>query len=147
MIEHNIEKSIIDRLTAVLKDAGIQNVQMAGQLQAVEDVKGLEDNESDVIIVVKSSPRSYATPTIPTCQIGVEVKALVRADVDFNGMTYLDVTDRLMGVFQHWQKCYPDTHYDFTVPSRFECSGFQLGAGNFSLDPSGKVWQYSHNII
>ena len=50
-----------------LKEAGIGNVQLVGQLDAMEGVKGIESSESDVIIVAKAAPRSYSTPTIPTC--------------------------------------------------------------------------------
>lgn len=53
----------------MLNKAGIEKVQLVGQLDAVAGVKGIEGSDSDVIIVAKASPRSYATPTIPTCQI------------------------------------------------------------------------------
>lgn len=146
MIEQEIEDKVIAKLNGVLESTGITNIQMVGQLQSVEGVKGLEQTNSDVIVVVKSSPRSYATPTIPTCQIAVQVTALVRADIDYNGMNYLEVTNKLMEVFQHWQRCYTDTHDEFTVPNEFNCSGFQLGGGNFTLDATGKAWQYQHSM-
>lgn len=146
MIEQEIEDKVIAKLNGVLESTGITNIQMVGQLQSVEGVKGLEQTNSDVIVVVKSSPRSYATPTIPTCQIAVQVTALVRADIDYNGMNYLEVTNKLMEVFQHWQRCYTDTHEDFNVTDEFNCTGFQLSTGNFTLDNNGKVWQYQHNF-
>ena len=99
-----------------MKEAGIEKVQLVGQLDAVEGVKGIEASDSDVIIIAKASPRSYSTPTVPTCQINVDVTALVRADIDYNGKNYLAVSDELMNVFQHWQRCYCDTHDEFTVP-------------------------------
>lgn len=85
-----------------MNEAGIEKVQLVGQLDAVEGVKGIESSESDVIIIAKASPRSYSTPTIPTCQINVDVTALVRADIDYNGKNYLAVSDKMMDIFQHW---------------------------------------------
>lgn len=141
MIEQTIEKKVLAHLGCKLKQAGLDKVQLVGQLDAVEGVKGIEVSDSDVIIIAKSSPRSYSTPTIPTCQINVDVTALVRADIDYNGMNYLSVSDELMNVFQHWQRCYCETHDEFTVPNEFDCTGFQLGGGNFTLDATGKTWQ------
>ena len=129
-----------------MKEAGIEKVQLVGQLDAVEGVKGIESSECDVIIIAKASPRSYSTPTIPTCQINVDVTALVRADIDYNGKNYLAASDELMNVFQHWQRCYCSTHDEFTVPNEFDCSGFQLGGGTFTLDATGKTWQYKHSM-
>ena len=145
MIEQQIEDRVLAKVTSVLS-ADIANVQYAGQLQAVDGIKAFEDASSDVFIIAKSSPRSYSTATIPTCQIDVQLNVLVRADVDYNGVNYLAVTDKVMNVLQHWQRCYDDTHEDFTVQSEFDCTGYQLGSGNFTLDSIGKTWQYSHSM-
>ena len=145
MIEQQIEDRVFAKVTGVLS-ADIANVQYAGQLQAVDGIKSLEDASSDVFIIAKSSPRSYSTATIPTCQIDVQLNVLVRADVDYNGVNYLSVTDKVMNVLQHWQRCYDDTHEDFTVQGEFDCTGYQLGSGNFTLDSTGKTWQYSHSM-
>lgn len=103
MIEQKIEQKIIEKLTSALQGAGVQRFLVTGRLSANENtVKGLESSENDVIIVVKTSPRSYSTATIPTCQLNYEVNCLVRADVDYSGMTYLGVTDALIDVFQRW---------------------------------------------
>lgn len=146
MIEQKIEDKVIAKLKGVLDNAGITNTQLVGQLQSVEGVKGLEEANRDAIVVVKASPRSYSKATIPTCQINVQVTALVRADIDYNGVNYLTATDKMMNVFQHWQRCYDDTHEDFTVENEFDCTGFQLNNGNFTLDGNGKLWQYQHNF-
>lgn len=146
MIEQNLEDAVISKIEGVLRESGIENFQLAGQLQATDGVKGIEQANADVIIIAKSAPRSYSTPTIPTCQIDIQLSVFVRADIDFNGMKYLDVTSKIMDVLQHWQRCYDDTHEDFTVPNEFDCTGFQLGSGTFTLDSSGKVWQYQHNM-
>lgn len=72
MIEQTIECKVLAKVSNALSAAGIQNVQTFGQLDACEEnVKGIENADSDVIIVAKSSPRSYSTATIPTCQIEI----------------------------------------------------------------------------
>lgn len=145
MIEQNIEDKVLEKVASVLSADGI-NVQYTGQLKASEAVKAVESASSDVFIIAKSSPRSYSTATIPTCQIDVMLNVLVRADIDCKGANYLDVTSKVMNILQHWQRCYDDTHEDFTVEGEFDCSGFQLGSGNFTLDSTGKTWQYSHSM-
>ena len=145
MIEQNIEDKVLAKVAAVLSADGV-NVQYTGQLQAVDGIKALENASSDVFIIAKSSPRSYSTATIPTCQINVTLNVLVRADTDYTGMNYLDVTSKVMNILQHWQRCYDDTHEDFTVEGEFDCTGYQLGNGDFTLDNTGKAWQYSHSM-
>lgn len=146
MIEQNIEDKVLEKVYDALSADGIQNIQLVGQLGACEGIKGLENANSDVIIIAKSSPRSYSTATIPTCQIQVQLNVLVRADIDYDGTNYLDVTSKIMNVLQHWQRCYDDTHEDFTVEGEFDCSGYQLDSGNFTLDNTGKTWQYTHSM-
>jgi len=102
MIEQQIEARVLAKINDVLSATGIDDIRLVGQLEAVEGVKGLENADDAVVIIAKSSPRSYSTATIPTCQINVEVNALVRADIDYNGKNYLDVSDLLMQIFQHW---------------------------------------------
>ena len=97
-------------------------------------------------MIAKSQPRAYASPTIPTCQIDIDITALVRADIDYQGMDYLKVTSILMDIFQHWQRCYCETHEEFSVQDEFDCTGFQLGGGTFTLDATGKTWQYTHTV-
>lgn len=76
----------------------------------------------------------------------VTLNVLVRADVDYSGVNYLDVTSKVMNVLEHWQKCYDDTHEDFTLSGKFDCTGYRLDTGNFTLDHTGKTWQYSHGM-
>lgn len=71
MIEQNIEDKVLAKVSNVLSAAGVENIQYFGQLGACENVKGIENADSDVIIIAKSSPRAYSTATIPTCQIDV----------------------------------------------------------------------------
>lgn len=147
MIEQTIEKRIIDRLQSALADVGVERYFVTGRLVPSENaVKGIENGDNDVIVVVRTQPRQYSTPTIPTCQLNFDINVLVRADTDYSGKTYLDVTDAIMGVLQHWQKCYRDTHDEFTIEGEFQCAGFQLGSGTFGLDQTGKVWNYTHTL-
>ena len=106
----------------------------------------VEKESSDGMVVVKTQPRQYSSPTIPTCEIVVGVNVTIRADIDYNGMTYLDVADKIMNVLSQWQRCYMDTHVDFTIDGEFDCTGFQLESGAFQFDRSDKVWQYSHQM-
>ena len=145
MIEQTIEDKVLSKVAGILSACNI-TVQYTGQLKATDAVKAIENTSSDVFIIAKSSPRSYSSATIPTCQINVTLNTLVRADIDYNGMDYLTVTDKVMNILQHWQRCYDDTHEDFTVDGEFDCTGFQLGNGDFTLDSTGKTWQYSHTM-
>lgn len=145
MIEQKIEEKVLSKIGGKLEQAGITDFQLISRLSAVEGVKGLEQGHG-VIVIVRSSPRSYSTPTIPTCQIDVQVSVLVRADIDYNGLKYIDVTNAIIDIFQKWQRCYADTHEYFSFPEEFRCAGFQLGTGDFGLDQTGKVWNYNHAL-
>lgn len=101
MIEQQIENRVIGKVASALSATGI-SVQYARQLQATEGVKALENSSSDVFVIAKASPRSYSTATIPTCQIPVSLNVLVRADVDYNGVNYLDVTSKVMDILENW---------------------------------------------
>ena len=89
MIEQAIEQRIISKIADALSRAGIADIQIVGQLQSAEELKAVEEADTGGTIVVKASPRSYSTPTIPTCSVGVEIAAVIRADKDYNGLTYL----------------------------------------------------------
>lgn len=146
MIEQTLEDRVLYKISSALAGSGVGNVQTLAQLRASEGVKATEKADADVYIVAKSSPRSYSTATIPTCQIDISLNVLVRADVDYNGAGYLGVTSKIMDVLQHWQRCYQDTHEDFAIEGEFSVSGFQLGSGSFALDSSAKTWQYTHSF-
>lgn len=92
---------MLEKIANVLSADSI-NVQYAGQLKGVDGVKAIENAQSDVFIIAKASPRSYSTSTIPTCQVPVTLNVLVRADVDYNGVNYLDVTSKVMNVLENW---------------------------------------------
>ena len=132
MVEQKIEDAVLAKLEAALPGL---DAQYAGQLNADQFVKGLESGVKPVIIMAKSAPRQYTSPTIPTCQIEVTVNVLARADLDWNGMKYLDVISKATSVLEQWQKCLQDTHEDFSFENEFRCVGFQLGGGQYSFDP------------
>lgn len=146
MVEQKLEKKAMEKIEAALEAAGISTIQVVGSLQPETDLKMVEKEDANGVVILKAAPRSYASPTIPTCEIAIGVNATIRADVDYNGMQYLDVASKIMDVLQHWQRCYDDTHNDFTVDGEFDCTGYQLDAGTFSFDRSDKVWQYSHQM-
>ena len=148
MVEQLLEKKVADTISAVLAENGIADIQVVGSLQpsAVNELKAVEAESAHGLVIVKAAPRLYESPTIPTCEITIGVTANIRADIDYNGMTYLDVADKIMSVLQRWQRCYADTHIDFTIEGEFDCTGFQLDSGAFAFDRSDKVWQYTHSM-
>lgn len=145
MVEQQIEQRVIDKIKSALSSC-VESVQVFGQLQSTPDeLKGMEDSKADAFVAVKASPRSYSTATIPTCEIQVQVNAVIRADKDFDGKTYLDANNAMMEVFENWQKCYDDTHEDFTL-SDFSCSGFRLDQGSFQVLTNEKAWNYQQGM-
>lgn len=146
MIEQQLEARVIDKLSSALSAVGIDGLQFVGVLQSSDELKALErGDDSEGLVVIRTSPRSYSSPTIPTCQIEIEVNAIIRADKDYNGKTYLEVNDAIMRTLQQWQRCYQDTHEDFTTDD-FSCTGYQLGRGTFQFGATSKVWQYTHSM-
>lgn len=143
MIEQKLEKNVIDKLTSIFTNNGISDFEVYGSLQP-DIMKGVE-GDSSIVVVVKANPRSYQSPTIPTCQIDFEVQMTLRADIDYGGKNYLDVCDILLEQFEKWQKCLDDAHQDFSTP-KFSMVGFQLENGNNAADPDKVVWQYKHNF-
>lgn len=109
-----------------------------------DELKAVERTEADALVVVKASPRSYSTATIPTCLIPVTVNVLIRADKDWNGANYISVSDQILGLFQSWQRCLDDAHETFEISGTFAVSGYQLGDGNFTFGRDSVTWQYTH---
>ena len=95
MIEQKIEKMIVDKITSIFTDNGIDDFRVYGSLQP-DILKGIED-VSSIVVVVKANPRSYQSPTIPTCQIDFEVQLTLRADIDY-GFAEADTTYGKVGV-------------------------------------------------
>jgi hypothetical protein len=105
----------------------------------------MEDADKAGYIFVKASPRQYGTPTTPECQISARVVAQLRADVDWNGSTYLEVFNALIGLFENWQRCLTDAHELFSFDN-FRMTGYLLNGGDTSLDAGRKTWTYAHDM-
>lgn len=143
MLEKDLEEKIKAKLTTVLDCDEIQFLGTWAPVDA-ESLKA-EENTTAGYCVVKVSPRQYQTPTIPTATIDVEISLVVRADVDFNGQSYLDLTDKLMTQYEIWQKCLDDAHVDFSTDD-FEVTGYVLGNGSNGIEKSQILWTYEHSM-
>lgn len=94
MIEQLLEKNVVDRIDLLFKD--IASRQITGSLQTCYPLKGV-DTPRDVYVYVSAQPRSYDSPTVPTCQIQIQVALSVYAGTDFTGKNYIELMDRLLG--------------------------------------------------
>lgn len=142
MIEQQIEKMVMTKLWHVLKKNGISNIQVLGSWQPDDDIKGEQDESAIGFISIKTLPRSYDTPTIADAQIQCQVNLLVRSDIDYNGKSYLEVTDLVNKVLHKWQKSYDDYYDDFTIEGEFEATGFQLDGGDCGIDKQNCAWNF-----
>lgn len=146
IIEQELEQAVVNAIKEKLSEKEITSIAVNGMLQTSE-TKGLEQDDKDGYIFIKASPRQYPTPTTPECQIGVKLALTLRSDVDYNGVTFAEVFETLIDLFEQWQKCLDDVHTLFSIDAKFNCTGFQLSAGDTSIDPSQKVWAYTHDMI
>lgn len=113
-------------------------------MTSYNDVKSEEDAGTDGVLVVKISPRQYATPTVPTTTLQGAISLSVRGDVDFNGSTYIDVVSRIMGEMEKLQKCYCRTHDEYSIPDEgFTVTGFQLNQGDNTVNPTNKIYNFT----
>lgn len=144
MIEQVIEKIVVDRLVEAVED---DDIQVIGTWQkATNGLKSNEDYSSKGVVVVKAYPRSYETPTIPSCAIDIEVTLNIRADVDFNGNDYLDITDKINQVFQEWQNDFTSYEQLFNI-QEFIPTGYQLNGGNVGMDRNECIWTVQQSMI
>lgn len=144
MIEADLEKKIVDKLNGLLEQNEIDGVQVTSSFQ-ISEIKSIQQSGKTAYIVVKASPRSYASPTIPTTTIDCGISLTVRADIDYNGKNYLDLADMLMKQYEIWQKCEGEAHDDFTLDD-FDITGFVLGNGTTTIDSGTVVFQYNHTF-
>lgn len=144
MIEADLEKKIVNKLNALLEENKIEGVQVTSSFQ-ISEIKAIQQSGMSSYIVVKASPRSYASPTVPTSTIDCGISLTVRADVDYNGKNYLDLADMLMKQYEIWQKCEGEAHDDFTTDD-FDITGFVLGNGTTTIDGTAVVFQYNHTF-
>ena len=87
IIEQELEQAVINAIKEKLSEKNITTIAVKGILQTSE-TKGLEQDNSDGYILVKATPRQYSTPTVPECQINIRIALTLRADVDYNGVTF-----------------------------------------------------------
>lgn len=145
MTEQKIEKIVIDKFESALSAVGGEMLQFIGAWQPAEEgeVKALEDGTKLGAVAVKVLPRIYDTPTIPDGQIQVQVSLTMRADVDVNGKSYLDVTEALQSVTHRWQKSYSNYAQDFEIDDEFQPTGFNIDSGDVGIDKENCVWTFS----
>ena len=144
-IEENLETRLVDLFAEIFAGANL-NIQVFGLLNSADGLKGEEKPDVDGVMIVKVRPRSYQTPTIPECQIQVDVSMTCRADKDYNGKSFSDVFGILIDTFQQWQRCLDDAHTAFAVEGMFDCTGYVLNDGDTAIDASGKTWIYTHSM-
>jgi hypothetical protein len=142
MVEQKIEKIVIDKLNDALE--GVQ-VQFIGMWQTDDGEKACE-NGASAVVAVKAYPRAYDTPTIPDASIAVDISLAVRSDVDFGGLTYLDLTTKIQEVLQTWQLTFDDSHTEFSIEGEFDETGFNLIGGDCGIDRENKVWQFNQSF-
>lgn len=147
IIEQEIEKRISDTISQALADNNIDGIQVTGSLQTTEIIKAVEKENCSGMIIVKVKPRRYQTPTTPECEIPVSIVFTSRADVDYNGKSYMTVFGVLLDTFNQWQRCLDDVHTLFNIEQVFNCTGYQLSDGDTTIDSNGKIWGYTHDMV
>lgn len=145
MIEKEIEKIVIEKIKGEFTENEITDFKIFGCWQDADEIKSEED-ASAIVLTVKAFPRTYETPTIPDAQIQVDVSLLVRSDVDFGGRTYVEVSEILSNIFQHWQRRFDVAENDFDIESKFDFTGFQMTSGDCGIDKENCVWTYSQSL-
>lgn len=149
MTEQKIEKAIIDKLSAALSAANIDDVQIMGAWQpATVDAampKGLEKLSRRGILSVKAAPRSYEMYTGADGSIAVTITLNVRAETDANGVDYLAITNAIAAVLHSWNTSYSTGAADFNIADEFLFSGFRLDGGDCGLDVDNTLWTWQQN--
>ncbi len=148
LIEAEIEKIFVEKFQKALER---YNIQVVGSWDIKrltdENVKGEEEANVNGVLAVKISPRQYATPTVPDTTINGAISLSVRADVDWSGEMYLGVVAEIMTELEKLQECYCSTHSEYSIPELGYCvTGFQLGQGDSSVNPTSKIFGYTHNF-
>lgn len=141
MIEQKIEKIMVDRFAQMVEKFGVK---VYGTLQS-SFLKGSEGADTGVL-VLKVSPREYETPTVPACKLNCTLTLSLRADIDFQGKDYLEITDMIVEELEKFQKCLCDVHEIYCLPNEFNPTGFLLGAGETNIDRNNKTWLYAHTF-
>ena len=149
-----IEKDLQDKVKGLIQNHLSElklDIQYMGMLDignelSDDNLKLQEDDEFNSYILVKVDPCSYETPTIPDAQFNVSVTLVISSAVDYNGKTYIDITDKLESIFQYWQKTYTNYHEDFLIENKFEPTGYQLTGGDYTLNKDRCTWIYNRTF-
>ena len=144
MVEVLLEQKIKENLAAIISAAGIDDIQIIGSYD-VSEIKAVEESGKTSYIIVKVNPRSYASPTIPTCTVECAVSLTVRSDIDYSGKSYVDLMDAFLSKYQSWQQCLDEAHDDFSVDG-WAITGFVLGEGSTAIDRNATVFTYTHSF-
>jgi len=146
MIESKIETIFVKRLKCRLEKL---NIQVVGtwDVGSLTENKGEEDAGATGVLVVKIQPRQYATPTVPNMTLNGALSLSVRGEIDFDGKIYLEAVKQILDEMEMLQKCYHDTHMEYSLPDEgFEVVGFQLGQGDNNINPTSKIYSYTHQF-
>lgn len=136
MIEKDIEQKIAESIDEKLEQAGVSRWQT---ICAWGTSKQTESKEADVYVTVKVHPRQYETYTTPVAAFSIDVTLIARADADYDGKTYLDIADAVLGLLHSWQTSIDSTCEQFDLEG-FSTAGFRMDGGDVVLQQDTKVW-------
>lgn len=142
MPEELIEKAVADQMGELLKAQKIYDFKL--MCRFADDGTDLQSTEgkNEILMTVVASPRQYETPTIADARIDFSLNLIVRADVDFNGKNWRNVTRIVQEKLQEWQDEFAAAAASFTFDN-FDFTGFQLTGGDSSLDKENQIWVFT----
>lgn len=142
-----IEKKIEDKIAQKIEDAfTAKHISGFQIIKAWTCAEQTEDKDASVIVVLKVHPRGYETYTVPTATFQIEVTLIARADIDFDGIKYIDVTETLFDTLHAWQKSIDLCCEDFDIEGEFSTAGMRMDGGSTGLEKDSKVWTCTENL-
>lgn len=141
MLEQNIETIIKTEISTALTENHINTIKIFGCWDVDSD-KCTEEKEYDGMLYVKAHPPYYDTPTIPDGIIQVDLALTIRADIDINGATYMDISDIISRTLYNWQKSILNAQQTFNIENEFQCTGFRLSDSDCGIDKENCTWDY-----
>lgn len=148
MTEQQVEKRVIDLLSAALDEAGVSGVRAFGAWQVSDEgvAKDVETAADGGLLSVKVAPRQYATPTIPHATLSATVALTLRAETDPRGLTRLAVAEAVASVLHAWQDSFAAFAADFADIDGLRPCGFRLDGGDVGLDRDAATWTFSQSF-
>lgn len=138
MTEQKIEQILIDKIQSAIND---DSIQVIGSWQSLEKIrKATEVIGKSGYVSIKTYPRQYETFTIPECTMQVDVTVCIRADVDYDGITYLEKSEQILNVLYRYQKSFTSYRDDFIIEDEFKPVGFRLDSGDCGIDKDKCLW-------